>query len=96
MSAPIVVDLGPEICGSLDAGHRARVAGDQRPGWFCLRHGAGVLTRRYHGLLIAALPDGAELCWSPKFDEIIRYDGRDYALGANRWTSGSVEPQGFH
>ena len=35
---------------------RPRMAGDQRPRRLRLGHGRGVATRRYHGLLIAALP----------------------------------------
>jgi len=55
----------------------------------------GILTRRYHGLLIAALPEKGRLLLVSKTDEILRYAGSDYALGANRWSSGAVEPQGF-
>ena len=55
----------------------------------------GILTRRYHGLLIAAIPEQGRVLLVPKVEEIVRYLGRDYALGANRWSSGAVEPQGF-
>jgi predicted glycogen debranching enzyme len=68
-----------------------------------------VLTRRYHGLLIAApeapgtrdASDGitSRTLLVAKFDEVIRYDGRTYELGANRWKSGGaarvVAPEGF-
>ena len=56
----------------------------------------GALTRRYHGLLVAALrPPADRTLLVSKFDETLRYDGRDYALGANRWADGSVSPEGF-
>lgn len=55
----------------------------------------GILTRRYHALLIAALPQKGRLLLVSKAEEILRYAGSDYALGANRWSSGAVEPQGF-
>jgi predicted glycogen debranching enzyme len=58
---------------------------------------AGVLTRRYHGLLIAALqpPVGRTLLLT-KLDETVTYDGISYPLFANRWANGEVEPTGFH
>jgi predicted glycogen debranching enzyme len=57
---------------------------------------AGLLTRRYHGLLVAALkpPVGRTLLVA-KLDDTATYDGRDYPLFANDWTSGVVEPHGF-
>ena len=58
---------------------------------------AGLLTRRYHGLLIAALkpPLGRTLLVA-KFDEVATYEGRLYSLFTNRWSDGVVEPAGFH
>ena len=44
---------GGSRCAS---GGRPRVAGHQRPGRLRLGHGLGRATRRYHGLLVAALP----------------------------------------
>jgi predicted glycogen debranching enzyme len=56
-----------------------------------------VPTRRYHGLLIAALqpPVGRSLLLS-RLDETVRYDRRSYSLYANRRSDGIVEPQGYH
>jgi len=57
---------------------------------------AGTLTRRYHGLLIAALkpPVGRALLVT-KLDETAHYDGRAYPLHADHWADGRVEPAGF-
>ncbi len=57
---------------------------------------AGLLTRRYHGLLVAALhpPLGRRLLVT-KFDETAHYDGRAYPLAANRWLGGVLDPTGF-
>jgi predicted glycogen debranching enzyme len=57
---------------------------------------AGTLTRRYHGLLIAALdpPLGRKLLIS-KVDETARYGGSDYPLFTNHWASGSIDPVGY-
>ena len=58
---------------------------------------AGVLTRRYHGLLVAALqaPLGRTLLLT-KLDETATYDGAHYPLFANRGESLEVEPEGFY
>lgn len=58
---------------------------------------AGVLTRRYHGLLVAALqpPVGRTLLLA-KVDEVATYGGLVYPLFANRWSDGRIEPEGFH
>lgn len=57
---------------------------------------AGTLTRRYHGLLVAALkpPLGRTLLLA-KLDATADYDGRSYSLSANRWGDGGVDPHGY-
>ncbi len=95
MSAPIVVNFGPEICGSLDTGSEREWLVTNGLGGFACGTLTGVLTRRYHGLLIAAAPEIGRVLLVSKAEEVLRYAGRDYALGANRWSSGAVEPQGF-
>ena len=95
MSAPIVVKFGSEICGSLDVGNEREWLATNGLGGFASGTVTGALTRRYHGLLIASLPGISRVLLVSKAEETLRYAGRDYALGANRWSSGSVEPQGF-
>jgi predicted glycogen debranching enzyme len=57
---------------------------------------AGTLTRRYHGLLVAALqPPLGRTLLAAKVEERVEYDGLASALGANRWASGTVDPQGY-
>jgi predicted glycogen debranching enzyme len=57
---------------------------------------AGCMTRRYHGLLIAALrPPVGRTHLVACLDETVRYAGADYALGTTQWASGAVEPKGF-
>src|SRR5207247_11050655 len=57
---------------------------------------AGLLTRRYHGLLVAALkpPVGRTLLVA-KLDETAEHGGRSYPLFTNRWHNGSVYPDGY-
>ncbi len=56
----------------------------------------GISTRRYHGLLVAALspPLGRRVLLS-KFDESVDYAGTHTDLGANRWHDGTLAPSGF-
>jgi predicted glycogen debranching enzyme len=95
VSAPIVVNFGPEICGSLATGNEREWLVTNGLGGFACGTLTGVLTRRYHGLLIAAAPEIGRVLLVSKAEEVLRYAGHDYALGANRWSSGAVEPQGF-
>ena len=57
---------------------------------------SGLLTRRYHGLLIAALkpPLGRTLLVT-KLEDAARYAGHSYLLSTNRWTDGALDPQGY-
>jgi predicted glycogen debranching enzyme len=57
---------------------------------------SGVLTRRYHGLLIGALnPPVARTLLLTKLDETVNYNGQSYDLAANLWADGTVAPQGY-
>jgi predicted glycogen debranching enzyme len=54
------------------------------------------MTRRYHGLLIAALqPPVGRNQLVAVLDETVRHGGATYALATHRWASGAVDPQGF-
>jgi predicted glycogen debranching enzyme len=55
-----------------------------------------VLTRRYHGLLVAALdpPLGRRVLFN-KCDATVAYCGTHTDLSANRWHDGTLAPQGF-
>ncbi|MGF1491065.1 MAG: amylo-alpha-1,6-glucosidase [Microcoleaceae cyanobacterium] len=57
---------------------------------------AGVLTRRYHGLLVAALepPLGRTLIFV-KLDETLHYNNLVFSIYANRWADQKVAPDGF-
>jgi predicted glycogen debranching enzyme len=95
MSLPIAVKLGPEICGSFEVGSEREWLVTNGLGGFACGTVTGALTRRYHGLLMAALADRGRVLLVSKAEEILRYTGREYALGANRWSSGVIKPQGF-
>ncbi len=57
---------------------------------------SGMLTRRYHGLLIAALnPPVKRTLLVTKLDDIASYMGNTYPLFVNRWRNGYVDPDGY-
>ncbi|MCB8967643.1 MAG: amylo-alpha-1,6-glucosidase [Chloroflexota bacterium] len=99
----MLFDFGREVCGHLSVAEHREWLVTNGIGGFASGTIAGLLTRRYHGLLLAALrpPLGRTLLFT-KLDETVEYDGiyresgRFYSLYNNRWTSGSVEPKGHH
>ncbi|MEE8243380.1 MAG: amylo-alpha-1,6-glucosidase [Pseudomonadales bacterium] len=93
---PVPVDLGREICGDLHIAERREWLVTNGIGGFASGTVAGLLTRRYHGLLFAALtpPLGRTLLVT-KLDETAEYDGVTLALFTNRWTGGAVDPHGY-
>jgi predicted glycogen debranching enzyme len=53
-------------------------------------------TRRYHGLLIAALaPPVERTLMVAKLDVTVRYQERDFALACNEYADGTIAPHGF-
>jgi predicted glycogen debranching enzyme len=95
VSTPVVVHFGPEICGEFESGTEREWLVTNGLGGFACGTVAGIHTRRYHGLLIASLPEIGRTLLVSRVEEVLRYAGGEYALSANRWASGTVEPQGF-
>ena len=95
---PIVspVQFGREICGDLHAAEKREWLVTNGIGGFASGTVAGVQTRRYHGLLFAALkpPLGRTLLVA-RLQEAAQYDGRSYPLDTCRWGDGSVAPEGY-
>ncbi|MGC9357403.1 MAG: amylo-alpha-1,6-glucosidase [Anaerolineae bacterium] len=89
-------EFGREICGDLEAASRREWLVTNGIGGYASGTVAGLLTRRYHGLLIAALqpPLGRTLLLT-KLEEQVFYDDRLLELFVNHWARGSVEPQGY-
>ncbi|PSF35682.1 glycogen debranching protein [Aphanothece hegewaldii CCALA 016] len=88
--------LGRDICNDLNIASQREWLVTNGIGGFACGTISGILTRRYHGLLIAALkpPLGRTLLLS-KLEEIAEYNGKKYELSANRWIDGLIHPQGY-
>jgi predicted glycogen debranching enzyme len=87
---------GREICGDLHVAESREWLCTNGIGGFASGTVAGLLTRRYHGLLVAALkpPLGRTLLVA-KLDEQLEYAGLRRPLFANRWADGTVDPRGY-
>lgn len=90
------IDFGRDVCANLEAAERREWLVTNGIGGFASGTVAGILTRRYHGLLVAALklPLGRTLLVA-KVDELAEYGGKTIALGANRWVGGAIDPRGY-
>ncbi len=90
------VHFGREICGDLVAAESREWLVTNGIGGYASGTVAGSQTRRYHGVLIAALqPPLGRTQLVSTIDEIVHYAGADFSLATHRWASGAVDPQGF-
>src|SRR5271165_1206936 len=92
----LAIEFQRDICGSLEAAEQREWLVTNGIGGFASGTVSGNLTRRYHGVLVAALqPPVGRMQLVAKLDETARYDGSEYDLSTNRWASGAVEPKGY-
>jgi predicted glycogen debranching enzyme len=90
------VQFGREICGDLAAAESREWLVTNGIGGYASGTIAGSQTRRYHGLLVAALnPPVGRTQLVSAIDEIVHYAAADFSLATHRWASGAVDPQGF-
>ncbi len=90
------LEFGRAITGHLPSAERREWLCTNGLGGFASGTVAGTLTRRYHGLLVAALdPPLGRTLMVAKADELVSYDGLEAALGTNRWADGTVDPHGY-
>jgi predicted glycogen debranching enzyme len=95
MSFPSVVDFGRDIVGELAEAEQREWLVTNGLGGFACGTVAGLLTRRYHGLLIAAFePPAGRTLLVTKLDETAEYKGEFFPFATNRWTDGVVDAQG--
>jgi len=88
--------LGRKICNDFEASSQREWLVTNGIGGYASGTIAGVLTRSYHGLLIAALKPPLERTLTvSKFDETILHGSHSFPLFSNHWLNGTVEPLGF-
>jgi predicted glycogen debranching enzyme len=90
------IKFGREVCGNLDAAEAREWIVTNGVGGFASGTIAGCATRRYHGLLIAALqPPVGRTQLVSGLDEVVRYAGGEYSLATHQWAGQVVDPKGF-
>jgi predicted glycogen debranching enzyme len=91
-----MLDHGRETCGNPAVAEAREWLCANGIGGFASGTIAGLLTRRYHGLLVAALkpPVGRTLVVA-KLDETLTYQGAARGLFSNRWADGTLAPDGY-
>ncbi len=96
MSEQAEIQFGREVCGDLAAAESREWLVTNGIGGYASGTVAGSQTRRYHGLLIAALrPPVGRTQLVSAIDDIAHYAGADFALATHRWASGAIDPKGF-
>jgi predicted glycogen debranching enzyme len=96
-----VVSFGRETCGDLPAALRREWLVTNGLGGYAAGTLAGIATRRYHGLLIAALepPVGRTVLVGGMVERASFVDGRPtgrtFALDTQEYAGGTIDPQGY-
>ena len=92
----MVLQFGRDICGNLATAQQREWLVTNGIGSYACGTIAGVLTRHYHGLLVAALkPPLDRTLLLTKLDEQVTYGEETYVLHTDRWADGLVSPQGY-
>lgn len=90
------IAFGRAICDDLAPGERREWLVTNGLGGYASGTVAGTLTRRYHGLLVAALrPPLERTLLLTKIDESVRYRDVPYDVFANRWNDDALSPAGY-
>jgi predicted glycogen debranching enzyme len=85
-----------DVCGDLAESTRREWLVTNGLGGFASGTISGVQTRRYHGLLVAALkPPVERTMLVASLDERVEYGGASYELATSQWHDGTVAPQGY-
>ena len=90
-----MIQFKEDVCANLDAALGREWLETNGLGGFASSTILGLNTRRYHGLLVAALkPPVERFVLLSKLEDILIIDGQAFELSANRYP-GVVHPQGF-
>ncbi|MEM9266604.1 MAG: amylo-alpha-1,6-glucosidase [Cyanobacteria bacterium P01_F01_bin.13] len=92
----MAVRFGREICGELSIGEQREWLVTNGIGGYGCGSISGVLSRHYHGLLVAALkPPLERTLLLTKLDEQVDYGEQSWPLFCDRWADGSINPRGY-
>lgn len=90
------MQFGRDICGNLAIAEKREWLVTNGIGGYACGTLAGMLTRHYHGLLVAALkPPLERTLLLAKLDEVVEYGQQPYALGCDRWSDGTISSHGY-
>ncbi|MEQ1803511.1 MAG: amylo-alpha-1,6-glucosidase [Gammaproteobacteria bacterium] len=90
------IDLDRDLCSRFDAAAGREWLVTNGLGGYASGTVAGAATRRYHGLLVAALePPLGRTVLVAGLDVYADYQGRTHALTAQEYTGGTVHPDGY-
>ena len=93
---PAAIELGRDALGSFDATSKREWLATNGIGGFAAGTLSLINTRRYHGLLIAALrPPVDRVVLVSKLDVLADYGGERVPLATNEYADGTIAPQGF-
>ncbi|MEG3438065.1 amylo-alpha-1,6-glucosidase [Pannus brasiliensis CCIBt3594] len=97
----MMIRYGRDLCNHLPTAERREWLVTNGIGGFASGTVAGLLSRCYHGLLIAALaPPAKRTLLVTKLDETVQYGEKIYPLATNRWIGQGkdplvIEPRGY-
>jgi predicted glycogen debranching enzyme len=95
MTLPLV-ELGRAELATFAAGAEREWLVTNGLGGYAAGSIGGARTRRYHGLLVAALkPPVERTVLVAKLDATVRYRATAAALGSNEYADGTIDPRGF-
>ncbi|MBI3165473.1 MAG: amylo-alpha-1,6-glucosidase [Chloroflexi bacterium] len=90
------ISFGRNICNDLSIAETKEWLVTNGIGGYASGTVANLLTRRYHGLLVAALkPPLGRTLLAAKLDEMVAYQKNHIPLFANRWAAGAMDPHGY-
>lgn len=91
-----MIEFGRDITGNLEAAQRREWLVTNGRGGYAMGTLAGTRTRRYHGLLIAALqPPTRRTLLVANLDAWVEIDGRRSPIVTHEWAAGVVLPDGY-
>jgi predicted glycogen debranching enzyme len=91
-----MITLPREICIDWEAALKKEWLVTNGLGGYAMGTVVGANSRRYHGLLVAALsPPVERTVLLSKIDEEVEWDGRTFLLGANEYREERIHPGGF-